>query len=347
MLKFKLKSIAALLCVLFFGLQVLAINDEYRKTYQETFQVNSDALLEISNKYGFVKIITGDVNEIVVNVVVTIEEKSMDRAQKQLDKINISLTGDASGVAAITTIEKGGKFKELNIDYTVTMPVSGNLDLTNKFGNSYINEINGATKIYQAYGTLDVGSLNSKKNDVTVKFGSGKIKYAHYMDYVSRYSEVRVSKAKLLNLDAQYGDVKVGEVGRLNLESQYGDVSLGTIVELTAKLQFGDLDVEGIMKDFDLNAQYGDTEIEFISKDFENITVISSFGDVELAFQSGSNFTLKGKASFGDITIPSGTSKDVSNNAGNDVYNGKLFEGTAPSVVEIRMSYGDVDISIN
>ncbi len=347
MLKFKLKTIAALLSVLFIGLQVLASNDEYRKTYHETFQVNSDALLEVSNKYGFVKIVTGDVNEIVVDVVVSIEEKTKERAQKQLDKIDISITGGASKVTAITTIDKGGKFKELNIDYTITMPVTGSLDLTNKFGNSYVNEMGGSAKIYQAYGTLDVGSLNSKKNDVTVKFGSGKIKYAHYIDYVSRYSEVRVSKAKLLNLDAQYGDVKVGEVGRMNLNAQYGDVSLGTIVELTADVQFGDLDVEGIMKDFSLDSQYGDTDVEFISKDFENITVSSSFGDVDLAFQSGSNFTLKGKASFGDINIPSGTTKDVSNSSGSDTYDGKLFDGTAPSVVEVRMSYGDVDISIN
>lgn len=347
MLKFKLKSIAALLSVLFIGLQVFASNEEFRKSYHESFQVNSDVLLEVSNKYGFVKIVTGDVNEIVVDVEITIEEKSFEKAQKQLDKIDISISGDASSVRAMTTIEKNGHFKELNIDYTITMPITGSLDLTNKFGNSYLNELGGSAKIVVSYGSLDVGSLNSKENKVTVKFGSGKIKYAHYLDFTARYSEVRVSKAKLLNLDAEFGDVRIGEVGRMDLRCQYGDVNLGTIVELNAVMKFGDLEIEGIMKRFELDAQYGDTEVEFISKDFENVIVTSSFGDVDLGFQSGSNFTLKGKASFGDIDIPSGTLNHVDNSSGSDRYNGKMFEGTTPSMVEVNMSYGDVDISIN
>ncbi len=347
MWKFKHKSIAALLSVLFIGLQLLANNDEYRKTYHQSFQVNSDVLLEVSNKYGFVKIVTGDVNEIVIDVVVTLEESSKELAQKTMDKIDISISGDASMVSAITTIKAGGKFKELDIDYTITMPVTGDLDLTNKFGNSYLNELGGKSTIVVSYGALDVGSLKSKENRVTVKYGSGKIKYAHYLDFVARYSEVRVSKAKLLNLDAQFGEVRIGEVGRLDLKCQYGDVNLGTIVELKANVQFGDLEIEGIMKEFVLEAQYGDTEVEFISKNFENVRITSSFGDVDLSFQSGSNFTLKGKASFGDIDIPSGSLENVDGSSGSDRYDGKMFDGTAPSVVEVNMSYGDVDISIN
>jgi hypothetical protein len=347
MMKFKLKSIAALLSVLFIGLQVYASNlEEYSKKYHEQYQVNSDVILDVSNKYGFVKIVTGESNEITIDVVVTVEGKNQEKAQKLLDKIDITISGDASLVTAITSLEKNSQFKELSIDYTITMPVSGNVDVVNKFGNVYLNEINGNSKIYVGYGSLDIGSLNSQTNDVTVKFGSGKIKYAHYLDCVTRYSDMRISRAKLLNLDAQYGDVKVGEVGRMDLKCQYGDVGLGTIVELTADVQFGDLDVEGIISQFTLDSQYGDTEVDFISKDFDAISVNSSFGDVELGFQSGSNFTLEGKASFGDISIPTGTTKEVDGGGGSDTYYGKMFEGSTPSTVKVKMSYGDLDITI-
>lgn len=346
-MKFKLKSIATLCSVLLFGLQVFASNlDEFGKKYSKQFQVNSDVILDVSNRYGFVKIITGEANEIKVDVMVKVEAKNEEKAQKLLDKIDVSIEGDASKVTAITSLDKNSQFKELSIDYTITMPASGNIDVTNKFGNFYLNELNGNSKVYVAYGNVDIGNLNSQNNDVTVKFGNGKIKYAQYLDFVTRYSGARVSRAKLLNLDAQYGDVKVGEVGRMDLKCQYGDVYLGTIVELTADVQFGDLDVEGIISEFTLDSQYGDTEVEFISKDFSVVTVHSSFGDVDLGFQSGSNFTLEGKASFGDISLPSGTTKEVDGSGNSDTYYGKMFEGTTPSSVKVKMSYGDLDISI-
>ena len=348
MMKFKHKSIAALLSVLFLGLQVFAGSlDEYKKEYHESFDVNSDVILTVSNKYGFVKVVTGETNEISIDVSVSIEAKNADKAKELLDKIEIEIKGDKANVSAITRLIKGSKFKELSIDYTIKMPTSGNVDITNKFGSFYLNELNGNSKIYIAYGSLDIGSLNSEVNDVTVKFGSGKIKYAKYLDYVSRYSSASVKRAKLLNLDTQYGDAVIGEVGRMKLDNAYGDVNLGTIVELTANVKFGDLDVEGVISQLILDSQYGDVDVDFISKDFESVNIHSSFGDVDIAFQSGSNFNLEGKASFGDISIPSGTVSTVDGSGNTDTYNGKMFEGSSPSVVKARISYGDLDISIH
>jgi len=234
-MKFKLKSIAALLSVLFFGLQVFAGGlEEFKKEYHETFDVNKDVILTVSNKFGFVKIVTSETDQINIDVKVTVEAKNAEKAKKLLDEIQIEIIGNKENVSAITKLAKGSKFKELSIDYTITMPVSGNVDITNKFGSFYLNELNGNSKIYVGYGSLDVGSLNSQNNDVTVKFGSGKVKYAQYLNYVSRYSSVHIDRAKLLNLDTQYGDARVGEVGRMDLKNAYGDVRLGTIVELKA-----------------------------------------------------------------------------------------------------------------
>lgn len=348
MMKFKLKSIATLLSVLFFGLQVFAGGlEEFKKEYRETFDVNKDVILTVSNKFGFVKVVTSETDQINIDVKVTVEAKNAEKAKKLLDEIQIEITGDKENVSAITKLIKGSKFKELSIDYTITMPVSGNVDITNKFGSFYLNELNGNSKIYVSYGSLDIDNLNSQNNDVTVKFGSGKIKYAQYLNYVSRYSSAHIDRAKLLNLDTQYGDARVGEVGRMDLKNAYGDVRLGTIVELKADVQFGDLDVEGIINTLELESQYGDVDIDFISKDFADVTIHSAFGDVGLAFQSGSNFVLEGKASFGEINIPGGTISSVDGSGNSDTYNGKLFEGTSPSTVKAKMSYGDLDISIH
>jgi len=345
---FKHKSIAALTFVLFLGLQVFAGGlEEYKKEYHESYNVNSDVILNVSNKYGFVKIVTGETDQVTIDVKITVEAKNQEKAQKVFNQIIIDISGSESEVSAITTIKNNSKFKELSIDYTITMPVSGNLKATNKFGSFYLNEINGSSKIYVAYGSADIGNLNSKTNDLTVKFGSGKVKYAHYLNYTTQYSAAKVGRAKLLNLNNQYGGVDVGEVGRMEFTNAYGDADLGTIVELKIKTKFGDVDVEGVISKLELETQYGDVDIDFISKDFSLVNIKGSFGDVDIAFETGSNFELDTKASFGDISIPSGTVSVVSDDGNSESYSGKMYEGTTPSIVKARMSYGDLDISIH
>ncbi len=345
---FKLKSFAALTFVLFIGLQIFAGElEQFGKEYHKTFKVNKDVNLEVANKFGFVKIITSETSEVKIDVKITVEAKNIEKAKKLLEQINVVITGSPSKVTAITEFEKDSQFKELSIDYTITMPVSGNIDITNKFGAFYLNQINGKSKVAVSYGSVDIGNLNSQENDLTVKFGSGKVKYAQYLNYTSRYSTASVKRAKLLNLDAQYGNVEVGEVGRMSLKNAYGDADLGTVVELTAEVKFGDLDIEGIIGKFIITTQYGDLDVDFISKDFDVIDIKSSFGDVDLSFQSGSNFILEGKASFGDINLPGGTISEVDDSGNSDTYNGKMFEGTSPSTVKAHMNYGDLAIHIH
>lgn len=346
MFKFKLKSIAAVVIVLFVALPIFAKSSQsFSRTYHEQFAVNPDVLFKVNNKYGFVKIVTNNTNEIIVDVKVSIDAASQDKADKLLDRITISIMGDASEVTAITEIEKNSKFKDLSIDYTISMPVSGRLDAINKFGDFYLNELNGSAEVYVGYGALEIGDLNSQNNKVTVKYGSGKINYAKYLTGLSRYSKMRVDRAKLLDMNSQYGELRIGEVGRLILKSAYEDIEIGTVVELEANVRFGDMEIDGIMGKFICDAQYGDIEVSFISKDFTVVELEADFGDAELTFENGSNFTLNAKASFGDVNMPNGTINTVS---GGDLqsYEVQTTNTETPSKVFARMSYGDLDISI-
>lgn len=346
MFKLTLKSFATFILVLFVAVPVFAkSSSEFTRSYHEEFAVNQDVMFNIKNKYGFVKVVTSPSKTVVVDVKIKVEASSQEKANKLMDRIRISISGGEDLVTAVTEIEKNTSFKSLSIDYTVNMPVTGQIDATNKFGDFYLNELDGEATIYVGYGALEIGELNHTHNNVTVKYGSGKIDYAHYINVVSRYSKMRVKRAKLLDLNSQYGEVQVGEVGRLVLKSAYEDIEIGTVVELEANVRFGDMEVEGIMGKFICDAQYGDVEVNFISKDFSEVEIASDFGDVDLAFESGSNFNLNGKASFGDISIPNGSISTVSGD-NTQVYDGNLYEGTAPSSVVARISYGDLEISI-
>ena len=337
MWKLKLKSVVALIIVLSFGAQVYAGKQtQYKTEYHKNYDVVENVQVNVVNKYGLVKIISGPVNEVSIDVTVSLAAKNQEQASKLLGSIKIILEGSESEVSATTHIENNNKFKELSIEYVIHMPINGSIDVENKFGDFYLNELKGNVKLLVAYGKVDIGTLHAKQNEVTVKFGEAKINYATYLTMVGRYSKVHVDQAKLFNIDSQYGEVKARQIGRLILASAYDEVNLGTIVEMDAS----------IMKEFKLDAQYSDVDIAFVSKDFTDIEIHASFGDVAVAFESGSNFEFDGQASYGDINIPSGTVSTVQKNAGSDSYEGAFFEGKKIGHFKARLSYGDLDVSI-
>lgn len=346
MIKFKLKSIAAVVIVLFVALPIFAKSSQsYTRTYHEQFAVNPDVLFNISNKYGFVKIVTSNSNEVVIDVKVSVDAASQDKANRLLDRISISIMGNTQEVSAITEIENNSNFKELSIDYTISMPVTGQIDATNKFGDFYLNELNGTAKVYVGYGAVEIGDLNSQDNTVTVKYGSGKVNYANYLTALCKYSKIRVDRAKLLDLNSQYGQLDIGEVGRLILKSAYEDIEIGTLVEFEANIRFGDVEIDGIMGKFICDIQYGDVEVSFISKDFSTVELESDFGDGELTFENGSNFTLNAKATFGDVNVPNGTINTITEG---DSYSDEEQISNSEKLAKVfaRMSYGDLDITI-
>ena len=343
--KNKLKSIISLLGTLFIGLHVFAGHlEEFSKVYHQEYSVNSDVLLNISNKYGKIKVITSETDRVTIDVLVMTEGKSEVKSKEVLDKINIEFYGEASKVTAKTLFDDHAKFKNLTIDYTITMPINGSVELINKFGDVYVNELNGSSVIKIAYGDLIAGKLNSKNNNVTIKFGDAKISYVNYLYTVLRYSDIKINKVKLFDLDTQYGDANVGEVGRMIFDGQYSDVRIGTIVELVADIRYGDITVEGVLSSVKLDSEYGDANFKLVSKGFKNIDVNTSFGDVDIDFESGSKFVLDGTASYGDVKIPQGTLCELKENG--EVKKQNVKSEPTVSTVKVKVSYGDLDIGI-
>ena len=69
--------------------------DEQKKTFHEEYDVNADAELTISNEYGKVVIESWDKNQVVIDIVITVEGKSESKAKEILDKIVIKDAADS------------------------------------------------------------------------------------------------------------------------------------------------------------------------------------------------------------------------------------------------------------
>jgi len=90
-------------------------------------------------------------------------------------------------------------------NYTINFPQSMSIDLTNKFGDIYINEVSGKARINLSYGSLDVNKLNNSDNLIDLKFcNSAKVRSIQGAVVNLKYSTLDIDYAGSLRLDSKY-----------------------------------------------------------------------------------------------------------------------------------------------
>lgn len=318
---------------------------EYSKRIFKEYSVNEDVNFSIKNKYGKVHITTWNENKITIEVNISLSESSQERANKKLDRINVSFSDSPQLISAVTKIESKGKFKNLDIDYTIKMPVGAELNLENQFGDVYINEIKGETDIYVAYGTLDLGFLRDKHNKIVVKYGKIWLKEAKYLDCKLRYTEGKIKKVQWLKMDSQYSEYKIDGVGLMELTSAYDEVEVRALAKFTGSSRFSEVDIFRATQKLKIKSAYGDYRIKNIDKSFTQIDISGAYTDYKMSFDSGASFQFSGEAAYADIDLPNNSNVTKQSSYTTESYKGTIGGDSNPSaIVKVSSSYGDIDI---
>lgn len=309
----KAYSISLLMTTLAFGTQTLAADDpmvEKKKTYSKSYSVSSSDKVSLRNSFGEMKINTWDKNEVKVDVTITAEAGTDEKAQQLLDVIGIEDGKNGGGVYFKTRIgdsknqhrDKGEK-QSFNIDYVVYLPSSNVLDATNEFGAMSIGDYKGKAFLESKFGSLTAGNLQNAR--VTVEFGKATINSMNDGDLTIKFSRGVVN-----NLS---GSVKAnfehcGGV-KLNLDN---DIKNLDIKNSFTKLY---LDVNnGLSANYDISTSFCEVKNKTgfaIKKEDDDEDRGPKF-DFRYSGKSGSgNSNVKVKASFGDVTIGHNIDFDV------------------------------------
>ena len=103
---------------------------------------------------------------------------------------------------AVTSLQesRGSGKGQFSIDYAISMPVTINLDLTNKFGDIYINEVQGKTRVDLGYGNLEARKLGNSDNTLDIKFSKVRVNWIKGAVTSMKYSEMHLDYAGSLRL---------------------------------------------------------------------------------------------------------------------------------------------------
>ena len=345
---------------LFAGFTTRAAEDEYSKKIHKEYNTNEETHLDLTNKYGDVEITNWDKNSLVIDVKITVDHRSEEKAKELLEHITVEFNQSGNTIEVETNIDdnfnKSGWFfnfdsdnKKFSIDYEIKMPKSIQLTLENKYGDVFIDEIAGHADITVKYGNLKANKIlrdNTKPlSHIYLAYSDGTIEEANWLKMTLKYSKMEIDKSIALMAVTKYSKLYTTETSSIVAESKYDHYYLGEIENLVVESKYTDYKIDQLNKKLDIETKYGDMDIDYIPKAFEEISVDNKYGHIDLKIDDAASYKLDGIAEYGDIEYPN--SKNVSRIEENSDLKIRGIIGKAKnpkSSIKLQTKYGDIEL---
>ncbi|MGA3014249.1 MAG: DUF4097 family beta strand repeat-containing protein [Bacteroidales bacterium] len=324
-------------------------HDDFTKVISKEYPVNPDAQVILDNKFGQIHCSNWDKNIVSIEVRISVNASSQASADKLFDLVNITSDGSPSRVETRTVFDKGGfgGNSKINIDYMVNMPTTVNLNITNKFGNIYVNELSGKANLDIAYGDMEVNKLLNTDNVIDIKFGKGTFQNITGAVVKMVYSEMKVEYAGSLFIDSKFSNLKGSRIISLSMGFEGGNMEIQNSTAITGKSKFSDLNINHLDKKLELDIQYGSCDVSHIGADFTLINIINKYGDVNVNIPSESSYKLDADLKFCDLDFPEDQANFTQKITTNTSKSFRAIVGKAPNpeaTVTVRSEFGNVSI---
>ncbi len=356
MKKLKFKLFTLILIIASFNLSAKQ-QQEFQKKINWHYKVNQSTILKIENKFGNINIKNWEKNEIQINVTIKAKAKNENSAKKIFNRITINLSKDTNIISLITEIKNKGfqiqlfsvnTNEDYSINYDIFAPVYLKLDLSNKFGDIFINEIHSKSNI-----SIKYGSLRAKKilfpdykpyGKISISYGDAKIDKITWTNIISKYSEFDISESQALFIYGRYSEYKFNKNIAVICDSKFDDYKIKNTDNFVITGAYNDVKIGNLKKQLVVDSKYGDYKIENIDKDFTKIRLSLDYVDIKMAMSSQSEFKLKINAKYTDLDLPQKilgiTNIEESNININKNYN----SDNSKNKVNITSTYGDISI---
>lgn len=362
---------AAIFLCLFLGHSIAGLAfgpmQEFSKSIQREFNTSGDGTTALYNKYGTVNVKTWQNNSVKIDITIVVNAKSQRDADETFKNINVNFTNAWGYVKAETFIaeDMGGAWwpnktcgDDFKINYEVWMPASNQLDLKNKYGNSWVAALKGKLIAEIKYGELRTEAVS---NDADLNIGYGKAWLARVNNLFGQvsYAELNVGEANDIQLDTKYSETKVDKANNLRITSKYDDFNLGSIQELRLQTKYANLKSDHIgvayvtaqysemgfaevRESVDADMTYGKLEINALSRNFSNVNVVGRYTPVYVGVERGAAYRFDAEVNYADAHVPNAaTVKSRSDSGAREYVQGYLGSEGARGLVKARLTYGD------
>ncbi len=357
-MKARIFSKPGILCLIFLLplLKAGAQEEEVRKAYHEEYKTTPCTRLFLDNKYGDITIRDWEKKLLTIDAEVVVEHPDEDRAGKLLDYIHVEFERQGNDIMVETVIDSKfsksdswfrGNSREFHIHYRVNMPRDLSIDVSNKYGGVFINEITGTANIAVKYGKLTANRIGKGKekpyNTVTLGYSDGSIEECNWLEVAIKYSNLSIDKSRALIMVSKYSKIFVGEGSSMVCELKYDTYELGTLDNFVASAGYGNIRIGELQKQLEMESRYTDCRIDYIPAGFKKISIENKYGGYKMGIDPDASYYLDGEAEYAKIHYPDqGRVSRIEDNHTLKVSGNVGQESNPASVVSIRTKYGNI-----
>jgi DUF4097 and DUF4098 domain-containing protein YvlB len=305
------------------GVPCLAVDDaKITKTVSRSFKVLPQTELEINNKYGDVIINDWDQDSVSIAITITAFGKDDEAAKRLIDRTAINFNISVSGIQVYTELSKSDGWirdfwnelsgysqtiiskDQLTIDFQVFMPSGMDLELTNKYGDVFLAERLGLTRVDLSNGNIKAEDVKGDAH-LTIRYGNADINSLESANIILKSAELNLDQVKELSIQSNSSTVNLGLVEQAELNSRTDKIAIKWSGRLSGRTSFSKLRLTHVEGNLDMETNYGAITLERVDPQFTEVLIRGNSTDVELTFDHMAYFAVRIVAKEGKFTLPS------------------------------------------
>jgi len=277
------------------------------RSFNKSFHVNREMSLEVNNKYGTIHITPWNKDSVSIRVEVEANSSNLERLHKMFNGININITGSSFQVRAESEFNqnidilfetfKGMTNKlipsesRLQINYFINAPEYLDMQITNKYGDVYMENNTGKFSLSLSNGNFKANSLN-ESNQIELTFCDATINSIKKGYVNASFSDVGIGESQDLKINSISSRFDLKKAGKLDAESKRDKFYIGSVYEVRGNSYFTDYRIDDLEKVIDVVTKYGSLNTDNIRKGLDFINISSSYSDISLTFDPATSYNL-------------------------------------------------------
>ena len=318
------------------------------KNIKKTYIVNSNAGIDIDNKYGNIIVSTWDENKIDLDITIKVSGGNENWVNERLNSIDVDINALKSMVSAITNIgnsslKSRGSSNSFEINYVIKIPKNGTVKLNNKYGNITTLTLESTTDIACKYGKIILGKLNGDSNRIEIGYSqNSSIDYIKSGNIEARYSGIKINESGNLNVDANYTDVSLQEGQNIKCKGNYGSFKFQKINSLVGSSNYVTISIAEVLNNLNIDATYSKINVESMSEKSKNVNINTGYTNIALGYDANYSFDFDINTRYGSIKNDSSLEVLVSEIKSNTKRISGYNKKKGQNKVIINSSYGNI-----
>jgi hypothetical protein len=182
------------------------------------------------------------------------------------------------------------------------------VNIENKYGDLFINELASTSVIAVKYGNLKINKLRGKNKDEMVEvdmgYSNGTIESCEWLRVISKYSKLNIGNSKALIILSKYSKMNIETGTSIVSESKYDTYTIGKLANFVAEAQYSNYKFDEISNRIKLETKYTDVRVESVPAGFESIEIENGYGSMKFGIASNASYRLYGHAKYAKISFP-------------------------------------------